>query len=153
GLASLDGPASFTEYSHTWTVAASERGQRFWYRISYTEGGARRSSPAVAFTSPAGPRVATLEATIVHDAYDGDIEASVQPAGNGPIFELPGTAGAASSDWLDGSSFTGTQAWTFSLALPAGLAGAFLPPSEQTPWVLTVSDGGSITHSGRVNDF
>ena len=153
GLASLQGPASVTEYARSWAVPELERGQRFWYRAGYTEAGVRRTSPAVAHTSSAGPTVATLEITIVHDEYDSDIEASVQPAYSGPVFQLPGTAGAASSDWLDGSSLTGTQAWTFRIPVPAGPAGSFLPPSESSPWVLTVSDGGSIVHTGRVDDF
>jgi serine protease AprX len=153
GLATLAGPASVTEYARSWAVPVLERGERFWYRVGYSESGVRRTSPAVAHTSPAGPRVATLEATIVHDAYDSDIEASVQPGASGPVFELPGTAGAAASDWLDGSSFTGTQAWTFRIPVPAGAPEAFLPPSDSNPWTLTVSDGGSITHGGRVDDF
>jgi len=134
-------------------VPAPERGVRFWYRVGYTEAGVRRASPAVAHTSPSGPRVATLEVTLVHDALDSDIEASVQAGANGPVFELPGSAGAAASDWLDGSSFTGTQAWTFRVPVPAGPAESFLPPSEERPWTLMVTDGGSITHSGRVDEF
>jgi hypothetical protein len=153
GLANLAGPASVTAYARTWAVPSLERGARFWYRVGYTEAGIRRASPAVAFTSPAGPRVATLEVTVVHDAYDSDIEAHVQAGYSGPVFELPGTAGAVSSDWLDGSSFTGTQSWTFRVAVPAGPAGALLPPDEGAPWTLTVSDGGSITHTGRVSEF
>jgi len=156
GPASLDGPVSVTPYARTWSVPGLERGQRFWYRIGYTESGVRRASPAVAFTSPAGPRVATLEITLVHDALDSDVEASVRAGGageGGPVFELPGTAGATSSDWVDGSSFTGTQAWTFQIPVPAGAASPWLPPSTTTPWTLTVTDGGSITHSGRVADF
>jgi hypothetical protein len=153
GLATLAGPASVTEYARTWAVPPLERGERFWYRAGYTEAGVRRSSPAVAFTSGGGPRVATLEITLVHDALDSDIDASVQAGVNGPVFELPGSAGAASSDWVDGTSFTGTQAWTFRLPVPAGPAGAFLPPSNDSPWTLTVSDGGSIAYSGRVDAF
>jgi hypothetical protein len=153
GLATLAGPASVTEYTRSWTVPELERGERFWYRTGYTESGVRRTSPAVAYTSPAGPSVATLEITLVHDALDSDIEASVQPAYSGPVFVLPGTAGAASSDWLDGSSFTGTQAWTFRIPVPAGPAGSFLPPGEDSPWALTVTDGGSVMHTGRVNEF
>ena len=153
GLATLAGPASVTEYARSWAVPLLERGERFWYRGGYTEAGVRRESAAVAFTSAGGPRVATLEITLVHDALDSDIEASVQAGGSGPVFELPGSAGAASSDWLDGSSFTGTQAWTFRLPVPEGPAGAFLPPSNDSPWTLTVSDGGSITHTGRVDGF
>jgi serine protease AprX len=153
GSNSLAGPSSVNAYARTWVVPAPEHGQRFWYRVSYTMAGARFSSPAVAFTSPGGPSVATLEVTIVHDAFDSDIEASVQAGAGGPVFELPGTAGAESSDWLDGSSFTGTQAWTFRIPVPAGPAGAHLPPDDGSPWTLTVADGGSITHTGRVDAF
>jgi hypothetical protein len=37
--------------------------------------------------------------------------------------------------------------------VPDGAAAAYLPPSDGNPWTLTVADGGSITHSGRVSDF
>jgi len=153
GLATLAGPASVTEYARTWAVPPLERGQRFWYRAGYTEAGVRRASPAVAFTSAGGPRVATLEIRLVHDALDSDVLANVQARSDGPVFALPGTAGAASSDWIDGSSSTGTQAWTFRIPVPAGPAGAFLPPSNDSPWTLTVSDGGSSTNTGRVDEF
>ena len=156
GLASLAGPASVTSYARTWSVPGFERGQRFWYRVSYTEGGIRKSSPAVARTSPLGPRVATLEVTIAHDAYDSDIDASVRagfPSDRGPTFELPGTAAAVSSDWVDGTSVTGTESWTFQIPVPAGSAPGLLPPGSGNPWTLTVADGGSLMNSGRVVDF
>src|SRR5207249_2517534 len=104
------------------------------------------TSAAVAFTSPGGPRVATLQVTLVHDALNSDIEASVRggyATDGGPTFTLPGTSGAVSSDWVDGTSVTGSQAWTFQIPVPAGTASAFLPPSSGNPWTLTVSDGGS----------
>src|SRR5262249_5009404 len=148
--------ASVHPYVHTWSVPESERGLRFWYRAAYTQVGHRYAGPAVAWTSPAGPRIATLSITIVHNALDSDLESLVRagyPTDGGPTFELPGTAGAVSSDIVDGSSGTGDAAWTLALPAPAGLASSFLPPSSGNPWTLSVQDAGSLTRSGRVSDF
>ncbi len=156
GSASLAGPVSVNEYTRTWSVPVGERGQRFWYRARCSQQGTLVQTPAVAFSSPGGPRVATLEITLVHDALDGDLESSVR-AGHaidgGPVFGLPGTSAAVATDWVDGSSFTGSQAWTFRIPVPAGAASAFLPPGPGTPWTLDVSDAGSLARSGRVSDF
>jgi len=133
-----------------------ERGARFWYRVGYTESGVRRASPAVAWTSPLGPSVATIEATIVHDALDNDVESAVRAGldgDGGPVFTLPGTAGAVSSDWVNGTSVTGSQAWTFRIPVPNGAASAYLPPAAGHPWTLRVTEGGSLTRSGRVTAF
>jgi hypothetical protein len=156
GSPSLNGPNDGTDYTYVAPVPVPERGARFWYRASSVQAGVPIVTPAVAFKSPGGPRVATLEITIVHDAYDSDIEASVR-AGHwtdgGPVFELPGTSAAAASDWVDGTSLTGSQAWTFVIPVPQGPASAFLPPSPGTPWTLTVGDAGSLSRSGRITDF
>jgi serine protease AprX len=156
GTASLAGPESVHEYVRTWTVPAAERNVRFWYRAACTQAGQRLVSPAVEFTSPGGPSLAMLEITLVHDALDSDIEASVRAGfatDGGPSFELPGTAGAVASDWLDGTSLTGCQSWTFQIPVPDGAASAFLPPGSGNPWTLRVADGGSPTRTGRVSDF
>jgi hypothetical protein len=156
GSPSLDGPASGTSYTTAFPVPAGERGQRFWYRASCVPSGNPIVTPAVAYTSPGGPRVATLQVTIVHDAYDSDLEASIRggyATDHGPVFELPGTSGAVASDWVDGTSLTGTQAWTFRIPVPEGYAEEFLPPGPGTPWTLNVTDAGSFSRSGRITDF
>lgn len=156
GSPSLDGPTSGTSYATAFPVPVGERGQRFWYRASCIQSGTPIVTPAVAHTSPGGPRVATLQVTIVHDAYDSDLEASIRggyATDHGPVFELPGTSGAVASDWLDGTSLTGTQAWTFQIPVPEGYAEEFLPPGPGTPWTLVVTDAGSFSRSGRITDF
>lgn len=156
GGASLAGAVSVHEYAHIWNVPTLERGRRFWYRAAYSQASHRYASPAVAFTSPGGPRVATLEITLVHDALDSDLESSVRAGfgtDGGPTFALPGTAGAVASDWVDGTSVTGSEAWTFRIPVPAGAASYFLPPAPGSPWTLRVAEAGSLTRSGRVTDF
>lgn len=156
GSPSLNGPTSGTSYPHTAVVPVEERGERFWYRASCVQSGVPVVTPAISFTSPGGPRIATLAITVVHDAYDADVEASVR-AGHwtdgGPVFELPGTSAAVASDWVDGTSLTGSQAWTFEIPIPEGPASLFLPPSPGTPWTLSVTDAGSVSRSGRITDF
>ncbi len=156
GSASLDGPVGVNQYVHTWSVPEFEHGVRFWYRAAWTQLGQRYASPALAFTSPGGARIATLEITLVHDALDSDIEAMVRagfPPDHGPKFQLPGTACAVASDWVNGASFTGDQSWTFRIPVPAADADSFVPPAPGRPWTLSVAEGGSLTHSGRVSDF
>ena len=156
GSPSLDGPTSVTAYPVTLPVPEGERGMRFWYRARCIQAGNPITTPAIAYTSPGGPRIATLAVTIVHDAYDSDLEASIRggyATDHGPVFELPGTSAAVASDWVDGTSFTGSQAWTFEIPVPAGPASAFLPVGPGTPWFLSVTDGGSLSRSGRITDF
>jgi len=156
GGSSIEGATSVHEYARSWNVPVPERGERFWYRAAVTQSGHRYTTPGVEFTSPGGPRVATIGYTIVHDAFDSDLELNVRagyPTDGGPVMDLPGTSAAVASDWVDGSSVTGDQSWTFSVPVPDGPASPFLPPSSGNPWTLNVHEGGSITRSGRITDF
>src|SRR5262249_36890228 len=83
-----------TEYPRTWSVPADEYGASFWYRIAWTEDGVRRASPARRVTSPIGPPAATIEYTVVHDAYDHDVTGAISAAsGAGSVtLPLPGTS-------------------------------------------------------------
>jgi hypothetical protein len=158
---------NLTPYAFTWTVPPSERGVPFWYRVSCTEGGQRYDSPARRFTSPLGGSAAEIEVRIVHDAYDHDVAAEVKVGGStdmlwrGPTaqgqtpltFTLPGSSDAVSSDWVSGTSATGTVAWNFVIPVPLGVADAYFPPSSSQPWSLAVSDGGYANRSGRVERF
>jgi hypothetical protein len=166
GDASLADAVNRTAYARTWNVPPAERGQTFWYRASYTEGSVRHEGQARRFTSPTGPSAATLEVTIVHNAYDSDIVGEIQAGSgaqelrsggertlSGPTFPLPGSGSAVSSDWVTGESTTGNVAWTFRIAVPSGAAEAYLPPDLDHPWFLRVDEGGFINRSGRVTSF
>jgi hypothetical protein len=100
--------------------------------------------------------VAIVEVTIVHNAYDSDVDAVIEIAGEegAPAAELPlgGTSAAVASDWVTGASTLGNVEWTFQVPAPAALA-AFLPPSNSQPWRLRVTEGGFLNRSGRVTDF
>jgi len=159
GDSSLAGANNLTAYTRTLPVAPQDAGTTAWYRVAYTEGGARHDGPARAVTVPAGPPVATVEFTIVHNAYDHDVSGAVETYGapNGSLqllsFPLPGSSAAVSSDWVDGLSSTGNVALTFRIDVPEGAAEAFLPPSPSTPWNLRVTDGGFPNDSGRITEF
>ena len=156
GPATFAGAASVTPYSWSRPVSAAERGQRFWYRGAARLGAGRILSPAIALTSPDGRRAATLELTVVHDALDSDVEIEVRagfPTDHGPVFTVAGTSEAVAVDWLDGSSVTGSQAWTFRIAVPEARSASFLPAGPGRPWTLRVADVGSLARSGRVQDF
>ncbi len=145
-----------TIYPITLAVPAAERGQAFWYRVAYTEAGRRWNCPAREFASPVGPAVAEIRLRIVHDAYDHDLGGAVTVvtgAPNPPSFPLPGTSAADSSDLVDGTSNTGTIAWSFTIPVPAGVADAYLPATALHPWKLTVTDGGYLDRSGRIDAY
>ena len=168
GDPSLSDGTNLQTYSRAWNVPGSERGVPFWYRISYTEGGVRYDGPARRFMSPAGPPAATVELTIVHNAYDTDVDAVIElGAGQGPIaapggagspppaltYPLPATVAAVASDWVTGASANGNIAWSFAVDIPQGAANAYLPPDPGQPWRLRVTEGGFLNRSGRVSEF
>jgi hypothetical protein len=144
-------------YARTWAVPPAERGMTFWYRIACTEAGVRWNSPSRAFTSPQGPPSATVECTIVHNAFNTDIDAVIEIAGSqgSPALAIPlgGTSSAIASDWVNGTSTLGNIAWTFRVEVPSGAANAYLPPTPSSEWRLRVTEGGFINRSGRVTDF
>ena len=159
GDSSLADASNRTAYPRAWPVPEAERGVTFWYRAAFSENGTRHAGPAVAFASPVGPSAATLEITVVHNAYDHDLDAVVEAAGAvdglpGTIsFPLPGSSAAIATDWVDGVSTTGNVALTFRTPVPQGGAESYLPPSYSTPWTLRVGEGGFLNRSGRIASF
>src|SRR5262249_46795591 len=77
GDASLADARNRAAYTRTWSVPNGARGLALWYRASYTEGGSRWDTPARRVVNPSGPPLATIQATIVHNAYDNDVVADV----------------------------------------------------------------------------
>ena len=155
-------------YPRAWTVAAPERGVTFWYRIAWWEGATHFVSPARSFTSPTGPPAATIELTVIHNAWDHDVTGSVTAGASAPGFgpgtsatatssafsvPLPGTRAAVSSDWVNGVSTLGNIQWTFHIDVPQGAADADLPPSASTPWWLALDEAGYLNRSGRLTGF
>jgi len=154
GDSSLADADNLQEYTRVWPVPEGERGGTFWYRVAYTEQSVRHVTPARRFTSPLGASAATIEVTIVHNAYDTDVDAEIiAGAGPSPSFALPATSGAVSSEWVSGASTTGNIAWTFRIEIPEGAADAFLPPTPSAPWRLRVSESGYLNRSGRLTDY
>jgi len=155
GDSSLAYAVNRKSYSRTWVVPGGERGEPFWYRVSYLENGTRYDSPARRLTSPPGPPFATIELTVVHDAYDHDVTGMVSASSSGASISvpLPGTSAADSSEWVTGESTTGHVAWSFHLDVAEGSAGSLLPPSAARPWWLRVDDEGYLNRSGRVTRY
>lgn len=155
------------EYALTLAVPPGERGVPFWYRVAYSEAGARWNGPERLLTSPAGPPVARVEVRVVHNAYDHDVQGVIEWGGaviaslNGPAslgsptstLNLPGSSAAVATDWVNGLSSLGNVALDFALDLPAESAGDFLPPSAERPWRLMVEEGGYANRSGRIEHF
>jgi subtilisin family serine protease len=156
GDASLDDPVNRQVYTLSWNVPEPERGVPFWYRVAWTETDVRNTTAARRFVSPSGPSAATLWVTIVHNACDTDVDATIEAGSGSPgavTFPVPGTSAAVSSDWVDGTSTTGNVAWSFLIEVPQGAADSWLPPSPSARWILSVTEGGFVNRSGRVTDY
>ena len=162
GDSSLADAANLTPYARAWFVPLAERGVAHWYRAAWTENGVRLASPARGLEAPLGPSIGAVEVTIVHNAYDGDIngviEAGSSDAGPriaSPIVSLPlpGSGAAIETDWVNGVAALGNIARTFRIDIPAGAAEALLPASNASPWYLRVSEGGLLNRSGRITRF
>jgi hypothetical protein len=155
GDGSLLDATNRTVYARTWAVPPGERGQTFWYRTAYSEGGVRSAGPARPVTLGVGAAAATLEAVIVHNAYDHDIDAAFEGFWNQQTvsFPLPASSSAWATGWVDGLSSTGNVELTFRAQVPASIASGFLPPSDSSPWTLRVDEGGFLNRSGRVTRF
>lgn len=159
GDGSLADLTNRTVYARTWNVPPAEQGATFWYRTAYTEGGVHYTGPARPVRSGLGPSAATLEATIVHNAYDHDIDAAFEAASGyvappGTLsLPLPASSSAVSSSWVSGVSANGNIELTFRMEVPVGAAEGFLPPSDSSPWTLRVNEAGYLNRSGRVESF
>ncbi len=146
-------------YARGWPIASAERGRAYWYRAAYTEDGMRFAGPARRLATPIGTSRATLEAIIVHNAYDHDLNAVFEGvsgyAGSPGIltWPLPGSSAAIASDWVSGVSATGNVSQTFRVEIPVGAAENYLPPSDSSPWTLRVGEGGYLNRSGRIERF
>lgn len=140
-------------YTHTWNVPPGEYGSGWWYRVAFTEGGTRQSSPATHVDAPTGPSVATLYATIVHDAYDHDLDVTLSAASGAYTQFFPGSSAAIATDYVDGISLLGTISHTFRIEIPQGAASAFLPPSATNRWTLALTDAGFANRSGRLTEY
>jgi len=156
GDSSLADPANTHVYPLTVPPPAPALGDSAEYRVSYTESGVRHDGPALLVIHPAGPPVATVELTIVHNAYDTDVDAAIEIGGaqGAPAVEIPlgGSSAAVSSEWVSGSSTLGNAAWTFHVPIASGIE-AFLPPTSGARWRLRVTEGGFVNRSGRVTEF
>jgi hypothetical protein len=157
GDSSLADATNRQVYARSWNVPGNERGVTFWYRVAWNEGGVRYSTPARRFTAPSGPSAATVEVTLVHNAYDQDVDGTIEIGGTvaspAVVLPLPGSSAAVSSDWVDGASENGNIAWTFHVEVPAGLANTWLPPSPASPWRLRLQEGGFVNRSGRLTTY
>jgi len=165
GDSTLADGTNLQSYTRVWSVPGSERGQPFWYRISYSEAGTRHNGPARRFASPVGVPVATVEVTIVHNAYDNDIDAAIEVGAESSAgldgamspptltYPLPASSAAVSSDWATGASSSGNIAWSFSIDIPQGAVSAYLPPDASHHWRLRVTEGGFLNRSGRLAQF
>jgi hypothetical protein len=117
--------------------------------------------------SPSGPPLATVEVTLVHNAYDNDVDAAIELGGStspstvdgsvalSPVlsYPLPASSAAIAGDWVTGTSTTGNIAWTFAIDIPQGGAAAYLPPDGAHLWRLRVSEGGYLNRAGRVSAY
>jgi len=130
----------------------------------------RYSGPARRFVSPSGPSLATLDVTLVHNAYDTDVDAVITPGSGAatttsrsgsdprdttpaPTFHLPLSSGAVSSDWLPGNAAAGNIEWRFRIEVSDPAVSSWLPPDGTNLWMLSVAEGGDPARHGRVTSY
>lgn len=148
GLAAFDHRETYTWNT---SIAPAERGQAFWYRAAWTEHGTRHVSPARRFVLPAGAPAVTLEFTIVHNAYDSDLDGAFVLGSAPAVFiPLPGSSAAWQSDWVTGIPTSGNVAWSFRVPLALAQLGGQPPPAPGTPWQLQLDEGGFLNRHGRL---
>lgn len=145
----LDGDDTH-EYARSYSVPPAEYGMVWWWRVATADGAERHACPAVRMAAPTGPSEATVYVTLVHDAYDTDVDAALVAGDGAYALPMPGSAAAISTDYVDGVSAFGTIALTFRLEVPAGAASAWLPPTAEAPWKLRLGEGGFLNRSGRL---
>ena len=160
GDSSLADGTNLQSYTRAWSVPGNERGVSFWYRVSYTEGGVRYDGPSRRFASPVGTAIATVEVTVVHNAYDTDVDGEIEVGGSergagsaSAWSSAPATSAAVACDWVTGASATGNIAWSFAIPIPEGAASSYLPPEPGQPWRLKITEGGFLNRSGRVTNY
>jgi hypothetical protein len=139
--------------TYTWNapIAPGDRGVAYWYRAAWTENGARHASPARRFVLPSGAAAVTLEFTIVHNAYDSDLDGAFVLGGAPAVtIPLPGSNAAWRSDWVTGISTSGNVAWSFRVPLALEQLGGQPPPAPGTPWQLQLDEGGFLNRHGRL---
>lgn len=153
GDSSLANPVNLQRYAFSIPVKSIEYGTQRDFRVSFTENGVRHDGPWTRVTLPAGPPMARIEWTIVHNAFDTDIDAALEIGGTelAPLVSIPlgGTSSAVASEWVDGIAALGNVAWTFHVPIEAGAA----PAPGQAPWRLRISEGGFLNRAGRVTEF
>jgi hypothetical protein len=158
GDSSLAGAVNRQAYAFNWTVPTIERGQPFWYRVAYVEGGTRWIGSSRRFASPAGPPVATVRYAIVHNELDHDLTGSIDalslaPQGATYSIPLPGTSAADSTDFVDGASATGNIVWYGHVDFADPGVAALLPPGTTNHWRIGLDEGGYLNRSGRLTAF
>jgi serine protease AprX len=154
GDASLGDADNRHAYGRQWDVPAEEFGAAFWYRVAHEQNSVLYETPARRAVSPRGPSVATVEITIVHNAYDHDLVPQIEIGGiSGMTIPVPASGAAISSEWVTGASSIGNVAWKFRVEVAPGEAEAFLPPNASHPWRLNVTEAGYLNRSGRITEF
>ncbi|MFU8830911.1 MAG: S8 family serine peptidase, partial [Wenzhouxiangella sp.] len=133
-------------------------GETYWYVIEHVSAAGTFQEPAFPVTLGEPVPLARIEYSITHNAIDND------------LLTLIGTGTqAARADWIrtgksaveadsvttePGEPTIGTLRHEFSINLSSlDQVEEFLPPSEKQRWFLSVTEGGFINRSGRVNSF
>lgn len=139
----------------------------YWYRVSHTSNDpavGTINEPPIAVTLGTAKAVARINYSITHNAIDNDLLTLI---GTGSQTErakfIVDGKSALQADTVTtetdtppntGTSTVGTLRHDFSIDLTSiDAVDAFLPPSKENPWFLSVKEGGYINRSGRVNGF
>jgi subtilisin family serine protease len=148
--------------TYTWRDTGVAAGRTYWYRISHTSSDSAIGTihePPIAVSVGRPKPVARIHYSITHNAIDNDLLVLI---GTGPQaerakFVVDGKS-ALQADTVTvetaGEATTGNRRHDFSIDLTSiDRVEAFLPPSEQNPWFVSVKEGGYVNRNGRLDAF
>lgn len=148
--------------SYSWRDTSVTAGRTYWYRIAHTSSDPAVGTihePAIAVSVGNPKPVARISYSITHNAIDNDllvlIGTGTQP--ERAKFVVDGKS-ALQADKVTvetaGEATTGNRRHDFTIDLTSiDKVDAFLPPSKQNPWFVSVKEGGYVNRNGRVDAF
>jgi subtilisin family serine protease len=136
-------------------------GKIYWYRITHTSNDpavGTVNEPAIAVTLGRPRPVARVQYSITHNDLDNDLlvlfGSGSQAERARIIFDGKSSSQADLVTTMPGEATTGNLKHDFTIDLTSlDAVEAFLPPSKENPWFLSVKEGGYVNRTGSVNSF
>ena len=147
--------------SYSWRDTTVSAGRTYWYRIAHTSSDPAVGTiqePPIAVSVGTPKPVARIHYSITHNAIDNDLLVLVGTGTQAERakFVVDGKS-ALQADKVTveaGEATSGNRRHDFTIDLTSiDKVDAFLPPSKQNPWFVSVKEGGFVNRTGRVDAF